>query len=1245
MFGIWGRIFIWVFLLGISPLVTSCSEVETIASTTPRPKDEGSIFLPEGTILKFKNDFPVNNKVDASQKIRLSLEHKGITAYKFKKISMNQYCDDPTAGTFGPVVTDDFYDFTPDTDGKYVICAVGKFESSGMWLSESRAVFSKSIVVDSTPPSNVGVSFDSAYTNNIFSTVYFQATDATKLGYSFLSCADISTFIAYTNRFPMSLVANSSNTIYVKYRDDLDNESSCVSATVVHDSIVPAAPVVTAPNLSNTYSRLQTDLSFEISCEPNATLKISGFFSDEQTCDLTGKYTRDVPTALLVEGDNNFSVYQVDRAGNTSAVTAGIVKYQNYVKGFALPSTEVSIDETAQTVSIPVTASEVSASDRVISYVIESEDTSSGSTYFTYYDVDGVTTKVPASYRVTGNLKIPAGATTANININWLGVAQSKTIAKMRVYLTGDQRREQRFVTDIFIKKAASTPKISKLAVSDRVLCSLLNGRTQVPCMGRSDIYQISATPGVDSQSADSFGQGAAPLDLAVGGQLSCIIDSTQKIVCRGLLYSGSSYSTPSSVQTMSGVGATSIAVGYAHVCGIFSDGLRCWGKPSDGQLGGVSSAPSLPSTPAVVNLGAGVRPVKVTAGNYHTCVLLEQIATPSIKTVKCFGNNIHGQLGNENLNSQGTTAGQMTSLPAVKFKAGRYPVDLYSGGYHNCAILDDGSVSCWGKNSYGQLGLGSESDIGGHAYTELETIDFKTTTAISKLALGENHSCALFVDKTVRCWGDNSYTQLGTGTMDNIGHTLSSIELWPSISIVNSGDIADLVVGGNISCVVYGSGDARCWGDNTSGQRGVPYLRTYNVARPVFGSTFYQQVSTAYNHTCAITQDGKLDCWGLSGAGLLGDGTNSVNYFPTGNAESRTFKSVAAGTTFSCAQTVENELYCWGLNNHRQLGAGLTVDYVTTPVKVQTNLIFTQFVVGAQHACGLIASGDVYCWGANDAGQLGLGDLVDRSSPTQVTSLSGISKLYAGLQNTCAVSGDGKTLSCWGANGGQMVAVASAATVLIKSPVVVVGPLSGTYQHIHNVSIYANHMCYISASWTDATKTAYAANSMAGNCRGSNGFAQIASSSTNPITSWSAIGNSYAWKAGVGATFTCLISSTTTNYSDMKLAGGVVSCKGDNTGGYLGINSTAEYSDSVANVVYFDNALTKVSTTIKVADLSVAGTHACAIERFLETPSGLYKNGRLFCWGNDKMGQMGDIEMAGFYRNKTLILKHLISR
>lgn len=1245
MFGKNGRLKLSLFfLLGSLILMSACAKLENTKDDKSSTAEDDSVYLPEGVILKFKNDFEAAHRVNPSQTIRLNIQQSGVIAFRYKQITLDQSCGDASAGSFGPIVTDTFYDFTPNTEGLFVVCAIGLFESSGQWLSDNRAVFSKIITVDSTPPSATSVYFNSLFTKDLISTAYFVATDATRLGYSFSSCADINTFIAYTNRFPFTLVQNASNTIYVKYRDDLENESPCVTATIVHDSILPNAPNIVTPNLATVFSRLQTDIDFEISCEPYATLKISGFFSAEEVCGASGTYLKKVPTALLVEGDNSISLSQVDRAGNLSSSTSGVLKYENYVKGYSLPLVDIEINEAFQQVLIPLTASEASSSDRTISYIIESENTAQGANYFTYYGLDGVTELSPSSYRVVGQIVMPAGQTSVNIKLNWLGLAQAKTVSKIRVYLNGEQRREKRYTTDIYIKNSSTVPKLKKISVGEKMICGLLENANQTPCMGRSDVYQISSsTNGINLQNSDTFALGAPALDIDAGGQISCVIDASKIIICRGLMYTGTGYSMPGSNFTVSSVQVSSFAVGYAHVCGISTAGLHCWGKPGEGQLGGVSSGPAMPSAPSIVNLGAGVTPIKVSAGNYHTCVLIQEIANPSNKNVKCFGNNIHGQLGIESLVTKGLTSADMTTLPTVKFKSGRHPVDIYSGGYHNCAILDDGSVSCWGKNSHGQLGLGFSYDVGGRSYTELDTIDFKTSTAVAKLDLGENHSCALFVDKTVRCWGDNSFLQLGTGTDAGIGATPASIELWPTIPIQNSSDIVDIAIGGNVSCVTYSTGDARCWGENTSGQRGLPYLRNYNAARPVFGASNYKQVSTAYNHTCAITEAGKLDCWGLSGGGLLGDGSNSINYFPVGNAESRTFKKVVSGTTMSCAQTVENELYCWGMNDRRQLGAGLDVEYVTTPVKVDTSLVFQDFVVGAQHACGLVSSGDVYCWGANNYGQLGLGDLVDRPSPVKVASLSNVKKLYAGLRVTCATSGAEVNLHCWGSNGGQMLVPASAATVKITSPTLIVGPLSLSNQHIHDVAIYADHMCYGVARWTDATKTAYMSGAAYANCRGANGFAQVYSSSDNPFTSWAGAGISYPWKIRVGATFSCALVQNAT-FSDVN-QGGTVYCKGDNTGGYLGLSSNSEYSDSFGAVAYSDNALTQVGVTLKASDLSVAATHACAIERYLESPSGTYKNGRLFCWGNNKVGQMGDIEMAAFYRDKTLILKHLYSR
>jgi alpha-tubulin suppressor-like RCC1 family protein len=160
----------------------------------------------------------------------------------------------------------------------------------------------------------------------------------------------------------------------------------------------------------------------------------------------------------------------------------------------------------------------------------------------------------------------------------------------------------------------------------------------------------------------------------------------------------------------------------------------------------------SAPSAPLVTP--------QISAGYYHTCVLVQNGG------VKCWGRNAEGQLGYGDTTHRGDNAGEMgASLPYVALGTGRTAVSLISGGYHNCAILDNGSVKCWGYNAYGALGLGDTNGRGDAANEmgdNLPAISLGTGRSAVQLSAGYQHTCARLDNGSVKCWGYNAAGQLG---------------------------------------------------------------------------------------------------------------------------------------------------------------------------------------------------------------------------------------------------------------------------------------------------------------------------------------------------------------------------------------------------------------------------------------------------------------------------------------------------
>ena len=191
---------------------------------------------------------------------------------------------------------------------------------------------------------------------------------------------------------------------------------------------------------------------------------------------------------------------------------------------------------------------------------------------------------------------------------------------------------------------------------------------------------------------------------------------------------------------------ATSVAAGSSHTCAVRSDdSVACWGANGSGQLGNGSNTES--SVPVTV---VGLTDVTgVTAGEAHTC------AARSDNSVACWGGNGKGQLGDGTTDSASPVIVQKPqAIGAVVQTAG--------GNGYTCALFANGTVACWGDNSYGQLGDGTNNIV---SYTPVTVTGLTNATSITA---GLGHACVARSDGTVACWGYNGWGQLGDGTNTN---------------------------------------------------------------------------------------------------------------------------------------------------------------------------------------------------------------------------------------------------------------------------------------------------------------------------------------------------------------------------------------------------------------------------------------------------------------------------------------------
>ena len=395
-------------------------------------------------------------------------------------------------------------------------------------------------------------------------------------------------------------------------------------------------------------------------------------------------------------------------------------------------------------------------------------------------------------------------------------------------------------------------------------------------------------------------------------------------------------------------------------------------------------------SPPPAAQLGAGL---------YHTCALLDDGTTPAPPgwAVRCWGFSGDGQVGYGNTDVIGDNETPAAAGP-VDLGTGRTARALAMGDYHSCAVLDNGTVRCWGYGNEGQLGLISRLSIGDNespgSVGPINVGPGRTATAITA---GGNHTCALLDDGNVRCWGLGEFGQLGYGGPANgspppsVGDTEDPGQVGP----VNfGGQTAKAITAGAFhTCAILDDDSVRCWGQNINGQLG--YGNTFAINDPSqvgsvdlgLGRTA-SAITAGFAHTCAILDDGSVRCWGLNEYGQLGYGNTTTigdNEPPSAAAPvdlgaGRTAVAISAGGEHTCAVLDDGSVRCWGWEMNGQLGYGNLISIgddetpgSVGPVDLGAGAKATAVAAGIFHTCARLDTRGVRCWGNGANGRLGL--------------------------------------------------------------------------------------------------------------------------------------------------------------------------------------------------------------------------------------------------------------------------------
>ena len=321
------------------------------------------------------------------------------------------------------------------------------------------------------------------------------------------------------------------------------------------------------------------------------------------------------------------------------------------------------------------------------------------------------------------------------------------------------------------------------------------------------------------------------------------------------------------------------------------------------------------------------------------------------------------------------------------------------SGGRHSCAVGINRRVYCWGADVDDQLGVVP------HVLERPAPTAIAAGAVFASVAAGDAHSCGTGPDGLMRCWGNNDHGQLGLGSQSGTGLPTG---------LVAQFDFSLVAAGGDHTCAsTTSTGQIVCWGSNASGELGLGDTTTTPTPTAVLDAVeFTAAVTAGAAHTCAITVLGAAYCWGRNTLGQLGDSSVTGRTLPD-SVRATQFDLLAAGGDHTCGLRAELAS-CWGDNRRGESGTGLPDTAVLTPTSVSGGHDFTALTAGGEFTCGLTDGRLVYCWGANDRGQLGDSSQTDRPAPTPVAGGIQFVSIAAGTQHVCGVAVGG-AIYCWG--------------------------------------------------------------------------------------------------------------------------------------------------------------------------------------------------------------------------------------
>ncbi len=357
--------------------------------------------------------------------------------------------------------------------------------------------------------------------------------------------------------------------------------------------------------------------------------------------------------------------------------------------------------------------------------------------------------------------------------------------------------------------------------------------------------------------------------------------------------------------------GVVDISAGYSMTCAAMIEGPpRCWGANDAGQLGsGITGAgnPELSPSAAPRIVAMTERAISISAGGFGDGVPERPFACALGESgnVWCWGDDTWGQSG------RGDAGPSPPSVPARVVNLPQDIREVHVGGSHACAAIDgEFNLYCWGRSHLGQ----------NQTIAEADRTPFKVPTRapVRSFSTGNYHTCAILADGTIDCWGLNTYAELGhAGTGPEVD--ASVVPGVANAQVVRAGHVHTCAVHGEGKVSCFGHNVQLQLGREPSALSGLPDLV------PLPNDAGAIDVCAGFIHSCAVLTDNTAVCWGNNLWGQLGDGTDDAGNqsAPVRVVDLRDVVKISCGGGHTCALDKSGNVHCWGSNEHGQLGRG----------------------------------------------------------------------------------------------------------------------------------------------------------------------------------------------------------------------------------------------------------------------------------------------------------------------------------